>query len=149
MIFHRAGTQNGIERPAIGNFMSTSPKKHRLSLRWVESVGDNEETKAQTNKQTNKHKQPNTQTKTNTQNTSPRRHTLFLRQVESVFYAQWQIKDTISRYFFASKLKKWNQFCVQAFRQGATLSAGGLCLGWRNSGLLPFQWLTYNEVNKP
>jgi len=34
----------------------------------------------------------------------------------------------------------------EAFRQGAALSAGGLCLGWRNSGLLPFQWLTYNEV---
>ena len=52
-------------------------------------------------------------------------------------------------YFFASKLKKRNRFSAKAFRQGATLSAGGLCLGWRNSGLLPFQWLTYNEVNQP
>jgi len=34
----------------------------------------------------------------------------------------------------------------EAFRRGASLSAAGLCLGWRNSGLLPYQWITYNEV---
>ena len=34
----------------------------------------------------------------------------------------------------------------EAFRLGATLSRGGFCLGWRNTQILPYQWLTYNEV---
>lgn len=34
----------------------------------------------------------------------------------------------------------------QAFRRGAGKSNGGLCLGWRNSLFLPYQWLTYEEV---
>ena len=34
----------------------------------------------------------------------------------------------------------------EAFKFGASLSEGGPCLGWRNTQLLPFQWLTYNET---
>ena len=34
----------------------------------------------------------------------------------------------------------------EAFRYGSTLSEGGPCLGWRNTPLLPFHWLTYNET---
>ena len=34
----------------------------------------------------------------------------------------------------------------EAFIFGASLSEGGPCLGWRNTQLLPFQWLTYNET---
>ena len=48
---------------------------------------------------------------------------------------------------FLEHVPKDCQTLFEAFRKGATLSAGGLCLGWRNSGLLPFQWLTYNEVD--
>ena len=33
-----------------------------------------------------------------------------------------------------------------AFRYGSTLSEGGPCLGWRNTPLVPFLWLTYNET---
>ena len=33
-----------------------------------------------------------------------------------------------------------------AFRYGSTLSEGGPCLGWRNTPLVSFLWLTYNET---
>lgn len=33
-----------------------------------------------------------------------------------------------------------------AYRYGSTLSEGGPCLGWRNTPLVPFLWLTYNET---
>jgi len=38
------------------------------------------------------------------------------------------------------------QTIYDAFRVGSSKSNGGLCLGWRNTKLLPFQWLTYEEV---
>ena len=34
----------------------------------------------------------------------------------------------------------------EAFKYGAALSEGAPCLGWRNTQLVPFQWLTYNET---
>ena len=33
-----------------------------------------------------------------------------------------------------------------AYKYGSTLSEGGPCLGWRNTQLVPYQWLTYNET---
>ena len=35
---------------------------------------------------------------------------------------------------------------LEAFRHGAAISSGGLCLGWRASPSLPYQWATYEEV---
>ena len=35
----------------------------------------------------------------------------------------------------------------EVFRYGSTLSEGGPCLGWRNTQLVPYHWLTYNEVS--
>ena len=37
---------------------------------------------------------------------------------------------------------------TEAFRHGAAISSGGLCLGWRSSPSLPYQWATYEEVIK-
>lgn len=37
---------------------------------------------------------------------------------------------------------------LEAFRHGAAISSGGLCLGWRASPSLPYQWATYEEVIK-
>jgi len=37
---------------------------------------------------------------------------------------------------------------TEAFRHGAAISSGGLCLGWRSSPSLPYQWSTYEEVIK-
>lgn len=63
---------------------------------------------------------------------------------ETVRYSKWNRAGP--DWQFHGHVPEECQTLFQAFRQGATLSAGGLCLGWRNSGLLPFQWLTYNEV---
>ena len=38
--------------------------------------------------------------------------------------------------------------CIEAFRHGAAISSGGLCLGWRSSPSQPYQWNTYEEVIK-
>lgn len=35
---------------------------------------------------------------------------------------------------------------LEAFRHGAAVSNGGLCLGWRTLPSLPYQWSTYEEV---
>ena len=37
---------------------------------------------------------------------------------------------------------------LEAFRHGAAISSGGLCLGWRATPSLPYQWATYEEVIK-
>lgn len=63
---------------------------------------------------------------------------------ETIKYSKWNKagKD----WQFHGHVPKDAQTIFEVFRQGSALSAGGLCLGWRNSQLLPFQWLTYNEV---
>jgi len=63
---------------------------------------------------------------------------------ETIRYSKWN--RSARDWQFHEHIPKETQTLFEAFRHGATLSAGGLCLGWRNSGLLPFQWLTYNEV---
>ena len=35
---------------------------------------------------------------------------------------------------------------LEAFRHGAAISNGGICLGWRKTPSLPYQWATYEEV---
>ena len=36
----------------------------------------------------------------------------------------------------------------EAFRHGAVISSGGLCLGWRANHRAPYQWATYEDVIK-
>ena len=50
-------------------------------------------------------------------------------------------EEELTRY-----LDKAARTVYEAFVFGASLSEGGPCLGWRNTQLLPFQWLTYNET---
>ena len=50
-------------------------------------------------------------------------------------------EEELTRY-----LDKEARTVYEAFIFGASLSEGGPCLGWRNTQLLPFQWLTYNET---
>ena len=49
--------------------------------------------------------------------------------------------DVMSRF-----LSKEAATVCEVFRYGSTLSEGGPCLGWRNTQLVPYHWLTYNEV---
>ena len=47
---------------------------------------------------------------------------------------------------FGRYLTKEASTICDAFRYGSSLSEGGPCLGWRNTPLVPFLWLTYNET---
>ena len=47
---------------------------------------------------------------------------------------------------FTKSLEPESMTIFDAFRCGAAHSRGGKCLGWRNTQLLPFQWVTYDEV---
>ncbi|XP_023346235.1 long-chain-fatty-acid--CoA ligase 1 [Eurytemora carolleeae] len=58
--------------------------------------------------------------------------------------SKWN-KDS-QRYKFTEYLEDDCRTIYDAFRRGAAKSNGGICLGWRNTHLLPYQWLTYEEV---
>ena len=52
----------------------------------------------------------------------------------------------MNQYIFERYLTKEASTICDAFRYGSSLSEGGPCLGWRNTPLVPFLWLTYNET---
>ena len=54
-----------------------------------------------------------------------------------------------SQYFkFTKYVSTECRTVFEAFRHGAVISNGGLCLGWRASHRSPYQWATYEEVIK-
>jgi len=63
---------------------------------------------------------------------------------EVVRSSKWNIDS--QRNHFITSLDDKCRTLYDAFRYGATKSNGGFCLGWRNTPLLPYQWLTYDEV---
>jgi len=70
--------------------------------------------------------------------------TLELCGSEPIKTSKW---NTDSQYFkFTKHVTKECRTVFEAFRHGAAQSNGGLCLGWRTSQTLPFQWMTYSEV---
>ena len=54
-----------------------------------------------------------------------------------------------SQYFkFTKYVSTECRTVFEAFRHGAVISNGGLCLGWRANHRSPYQWATYEEVIK-
>ena len=63
---------------------------------------------------------------------------------ETIRCSKW---NTDSQFFqFTKSISEDCTTVYEAFRHGASQSNGGLCLGWRTSQVLPYQWMTYSEV---
>jgi len=63
---------------------------------------------------------------------------------ELVRTSKWNVDA--QKNIFTTHLEDDCRTLYDAFRTGAAKSNGGICLGWRNSPILPYQWLTYEEV---